>query len=307
MEAIDHIIKNDLLILPAGGRGLYLNADRVLPGFDAVSPDAAFGSRAETQGIYDCVLVRGTKQAEETLGLVAQAVRHAGPAARIIVAQSNDQGAQSLEKTLKAAGAQIVTQSKAKARIMAFSPQNVKTSDWEEKAAMQPVLDGAYQSQPGLFSWNRIDPGSFLLMQALPDNLPGTGADFGCGWGFLTRHLVNKADMVYAVDNDARAIAAVTVNVPSSKPVWADATRPVKDLPPLDWIVSNPPFHGAGGEDRGLGQKFIANAAHHLKRGGVLYLVANRHLPYEKILGDRFAQTTLSTQAQGYKVIAAVK
>jgi hypothetical protein len=41
-------------------------------------------------------------------------------------------------------------------------------------------------SQPGVFSWNRIDPGSDLLVRNLP-SLSGKGADFGGGIGVLSR------------------------------------------------------------------------------------------------------------------------
>src|SRR5690606_5266266 len=57
-----------------------------------------------------------------------------------------------------------------------------------------------------------------------------------------------------------------------------------------DSIVTNPPFHGAGHEERpDLGRAFIAAAAAALQPGGRLWLVANRHLPYEAALGAGFS------------------
>ena len=69
----------------------------------------------------------------------------------------------------------------------------------------------------------------------------------------------------------------------------------------------NPPFHDGGAEDRRLGQAFIRKAAEMLGKGGVLWLVANRHLPYEAELKAAFKRVTPVTDGGGYKLFEAVK
>ncbi|NWE54526.1 methyltransferase, partial [Brevundimonas sp. P7753] len=71
--------------------------------------------------------------------------------------------------------------------------------------------------------------------------------------------------------------------------------------------VSNPPFHDGGTEDRRLGQNFIRQAAALLKTGGVLWLVANRHLPYEAELNAAFKRVKPLLDKGGYKIFEAVK
>ena len=75
----------------------------------------------------------------------------------------------------------------------------------------------------------------------------------------------------------------------------------------LDFVVMNPPFHDGGAEDRRLGQAFIRQAAAMLKKGGVLWLVANRHLPYEADITAAFKRSRPVADKGGYKVIEAVK
>jgi 16S rRNA (guanine1207-N2)-methyltransferase len=75
----------------------------------------------------------------------------------------------------------------------------------------------------------------------------------------------------------------------------------------LDFVVTNPPFHETGGEDKSLGQAFIKTAAASLRKGGDLWLVANRHLPYEAILNEHFAKVRLAGETNGYKVYEARK
>jgi len=56
-----------------------------------------------------------------------------------------------------------------------------------------------------------------------------------------------------------------------------------------------------------IGRRFIAVAADALQPGGRLWLVANRHLPYESILTASFGSARIVAQEQGFKIIEAIK
>ena len=163
-------------------------------------------------------------------------------------------------------------------------------------------------SQPGVFSWDRLDPGTALLASRLPP-LKGRGADLGCGIGVLS-HTVLRGTAVgelHMIDIDRRAVDAARRNVDDSRVrfAWADATGNEPFLADLDFVVMNPPFHDAGAEDRGLGQAFIRRAAQVLKPRGACWLVANRHLPYESVLAGAFKSVRLDIESGGYKVYEA--
>ena len=110
------------------------------------------------------------------------------------------------------------------------------------------------------------------------------------------------------IDLDRRAIAAARRNIadPRATFEWADA-RTLEGSGDLDFIVTNPPFHDGGAEDRRLGQAFIRKAAELLKKSGVAWVVANRHLPYEAELNAAFKRVRLVAEAGGYKLFEAVK
>ena len=94
---------------------------------------------------------------------------------------------------------------------------------------------------------------------------------------------------------------------PGLRPRRLDEFVGQAELKDLDFIVSNPPFHEGGGEDKALGQAFIRAAAAALRKSGTLWLVANRHLPYEAILAESFAKVRLVGEGGGYKVFEARK
>ena len=70
-------------------------------------------------------------------------------------------------------------------------------------------------------------------------------------------------------------------------------------------MVTNPPFHRDRAGDPGLGRAFIAAAAGLLAPAGSLWMVANRHLPYEDTLAALFRDVAEVGGTPGFKVIQA--
>lgn len=163
-------------------------------------------------------------------------------------------------------------------------------------------------SQPGVFSWNRIDPGAALLI-AQPWRPAGAGADLGCGMGVLSRAVLATPTVteLTLIDIDRRAVEAARLNVVDARArfIQHDLRRPPRRPADLDFVVMNPPFHDGGAPDRSLGHAFVETAAAMLKAGGGLRMVANVALPYESILAARFTVVDLVAQAGGYKLFEA--
>lgn len=109
------------------------------------------------------------------------------------------------------------------------------------------------------------------------------------------------------LDIDRRAIDAARRNIIDPRTIfaWADVREDMQDIGQLDFVVMNPPFHDGGVEDRALGEIFIRRAAASLRPGGVCWLVANRHLPYERHLAAAFRTVRQVEQAEGYKIYEA--
>lgn len=250
----------------------------------------------------------GVLERRYTLALALRALR---PGGRLDVMAPKDKGGSRLKKELESFGVEIGESAKAHhRRCVVIRPERVEGLD-EAIAAGAPRLVPGLEawSQPGVFAWDRVDTGTLLLAQALPP-LKGAGADLGCGYGALATVVLRSPAVtsLRLIDLDRRAVEAARRNVddPRASFEWADA-RTVEANGDLDFVVMNPPFHDGGAEDRRLGQAFIRQAAAMLKKGGVLWLVANRHLPYEADITAAFKRSRPVADKGGYKVIEAVK
>jgi len=250
----------------------------------------------------------GATERRYALALALRALRSGG---RFDVMAPKDKGGSRLAKELAAFGVAVEATSKAHhKRFEGIRPEAVAGVEAALEAGgpqRLPALDA--WTQPGIFAWDRIDPGSALLIQHLPP-LSGAGADLGCGFGALARAVLPPAAVrsIRLIDLDRRAIEAARLNVSDERASfeWADV-RTLSPAGELDFIVSNPPFHDGGDENRRLGQTFVRQAAAMLKTGGVAWVVANRHLPYEAELNAAFKRVRLVVEAGGYKLFEATK
>lgn len=271
---------------------------------------------------YPLVLVLPPRQREEARALLAKACMAVAPGGIVIASVANDEGAKSREADLRQLAGTLTTLSKHHCRVSWTRPDATcdagLLAQWAKADAPRKVISpnvpgGSFMSRPGVFAWDRVDAASAMLAAALPNDLIGQVADFGAGWGYLSMQVLARCPNVSSVDlyeADARALALAGENLSDARvPVnrhWHDVAASVTER--FDAIVCNPPFHALGRGDRpDIGRAFIAAAAGALKPGGRLWLVANRHLPYEHALSEGFPHVETLAQNAGFKIVQATK
>ena len=185
------------------------------------------------------------------------------------------------------------------------------TPDFADWTAPPPTIGAhGFYTSAGVFSEGSVDKGSALLAAALPPKLPARMADFGAGWGYLSQAVLER-DSVKSLDLiEAEALslecARLNVSDPRASFVWGDATQHRAEKG-YDGIIMNPPFHTSRDAQPAIGQAFITGAARALASHGKLWMVANRHLPYEAHLRDHFRNVDELPGNGAFKIFHATR
>ncbi len=283
------------------------------PGAGALQVSPLIPGAATLESLADTSLSRFVVAAPpgtlERRHVLAHALRALTPGGELLTLAPKTKGGARLAADLAAFGCGASDAGRRHHRICVAARPAIVTGLEAAISAGGPQVPPALGlwSQPGVFSWDRIDPGSERLIKALP-TLAGRGADLGCGVGVLSLAALRQPAVteISLIDIDRRAIEAARRNLddPRARCVQADVLA--HDLAGLDFVIMNPPFHEAGRERRDLGQGFIAAAARALRRGGSLLMVANLALPYEAPLAAAFRSVETLSRAGGYKIYRAI-
>lgn len=274
---------------------------RLYPDYAAFR-DAGYAVGTEIEGPYAASLVCLPRSKAEARDLIHRARKATdGPVA--VDGQKTD-GVDSILKEVRRRTDTGEVLSKAHGKIFTFEGGDF--SDWD--AGTSRLVEGRFRTSPGVFSADRVDPGSRELAAALPKSMKGHVVDLGAGWGFLSdavlsREGVTSLDLVEA-DHVALEDAKRNITDPRARFHWADA-RTFRPDTPVDHVVTNPPFHESRVADPELGRAFIRSAASMLSPKGQLWLVANRHLPYEATLQDAFRNVEIIGQTASFKLYIA--
>lgn len=336
LEALFVPFDTGALTLPADKRVLFLRArdgfrlrEMARPGWVCEQSFKPFADALQRSGLalgvpgetsrFSLVLILPPRQRDEARALFAEAVRRAAPDGIVLAAMTNAEGAKSGQADLERLLGTVQSLSKHKCRVFwARVGSGVDAALLESWSALDAPRrnDAGCMSRPGLFAWDRVDTASELLARHLPTDLSGRVADLGAGYGYLSTQVVARCPGVQAIDlyeAEQRALEPARQNMEeavraSGRSVafslhWHDVTQGLGQR--YDAIVSNPPFHQGRADLPALGQAFIDTAAKALHVHGRLWLVANRHLPYEATLSSRFNEVRTVTTPDGFKVIEA--
>jgi len=325
-------VETGVVPLPASGRGVFLRAeaDAALaplkstlvceqgfrPAFNAL---VAAGCEAHPEVVgtgFDYALVLISKHKTAALADLARAYGMLKPGGLLLAAGRSDAGGQAIAKIVAKTFSEVGQASKHHCRIFWLRrgptpPQQL--AEWLAGGDMRhvPAIDAI--SAPGVFGWDKVDKGSALLAETLDARIGGRVADFGAGWGYLSREILRRCPGVTkfeAVEAEHAALAAARRNLAAPEGVeiafrWHDvAAEPGLGL--YDWVIANPPFHEGKAGDPDIGRAFIRAARKALAPKGRLRLVANRHLPYETAIAAAFRSQRCVAETAAFKVIEAL-
>ena len=229
---------------------------------------------------FELAIVCCTRSRQQTADLIAQASAQAD---LVVVDGQKVDGIEAHYKSLRKLVEIEGNVTKGHGRLFWFSSADLSN------LRTKPQSFNDFITIAGVFSANAVDQGSELLAAALPENLRGDVADFGAGWGFLSSTILNHPSVISLdlIEADATALEYAKLNIKDSRANfhWDDATAWNGSY---DSVIMNPPFHKGRLGSPDLGRAFITNVARCLRNKGDLWMVANRHLPYEHVLNQCF-------------------
>ena len=178
------------------------------------------------------------------------------------------------------------------------------------------VLRGtAYElfTRPGIFSWDHVDEATAILADTMRIPKGASVLDMGCGCGALgiTAASLSDSGPLCMLDADVEAVRSATTSanangIENFRALTSDVASAVRDER-FDAVVTNPPFHVGKATDLDVPMQFIEEAFQVLTKGGQLFLVANRTLPYEQEIRHRFGNVGNLHDGPRFKVLTATR
>lgn len=163
----------------------------------------------------------------------------------------------------------------------------------------------------GVFSPEKIDAGTWLLIEHSTIKDGWDILDLGCGYGPVGVALAakNPASHVLLADVNERAVMLAQKNLEkyqlrNAKALQSDGFEKIKAM--FDTILLNPP-QSAG---RKLCNQLIAQSAEHLKAGGLMQIVARHNKggsEFEKEMQKLFGNVKAVVKSGGYRVYVSEK
>ena len=277
-------------------------------------------------GSFDAAAIelpKGRKLAQRWLAQAWAALR---PGAWLYLAGANHLGVQSTLKDAEGLfGPGSILDYKKGNRVARFSrpagrsggpgwlqAPGILPGSWHEFDLETPQESLRLVSLPGVFSYDRLDEATRLLLGQLHVSSTDQVADLGCGYGILGLVAARLgAGQVDLLDADLLAVAAARENIlrlglSNARALASDVFSAVTGQT-YTRIVTNPPFHAGKGVDYQIAAAFIRQSWTALTPAGELLLVANRFIRYEKMMEGLFRQVSMAVEDGRYRVLKALK
>jgi len=249
------------------------------------------------------------------------------PSGCLLISGANNQGVQSIFKDASHLFNNIsVLAYKKGNRVAKFIKENHRQIDLPDWTSEPGIALGTWQtlhvntggfssdlvSLPGVFSYANLDTGTALLLSTIDDLSGKKVLDIGCGYGIIGLYsAAHNAGVVDMVDSSLLAIASTQENItrhqfPTCQAIPSDLLSVVRGRH-YDCILSNPPFHAGLQVDYQTAQALIYSAVSSLEPGGHLQLVANRFIPYDRLMVEVFGNVETLAQTPSYRILSSRK
>jgi 16S rRNA (guanine1207-N2)-methyltransferase len=169
-----------------------------------------------------------------------------------------------------------------------------------------PDLHLRLETDSGVFSSERVDPGTRVLLESVPPPPEGDLLDLGCGYGPIALTMAARAASatVWAVDVNRRSIELCARNAQTAR-LYKVRAMHVDEVPPeirFRAIWSNPAIRIGKAALHEMLARWLAR----LTPDGTAHLVVQRHLGADSLqrwLNDQGWPTTRAASRSAYRIL----
>ena len=303
-------------------------AQRTLRANECFGAQIVVGLSAIQEAAYDVVLMTLPKGRDLWRLYFLHAFNALREGGRLYLAGANDEGIKSaVQDGAELFGSEVLLAYKRSNRVVLFARGPAPEGGLPASYLTPGIAEGTFNefaiqvkgetytvcTRPGVFSWRKLDAGTRLLLDVLEVRVADTVLDVGCGYGMIGMVAAKRAlnGQVTLVDVDwlACECAKATLSrnaVTGAQVLLGDGLAAVAGQA-FTLIVSNPPFHSGHEVNYDVVEAFVYEAYEALAPHGRLVLVANRFLPYDRLMSQIFGSTTKLAETPHYHVLSAEK
>jgi len=276
-----------------------------------------FSAEYQSETCHDLVIIAFPKSKAElnfTLAMIAHCINEA---TKILLVGEKKGGIQSTPKLTKeffshcqkidAARHCLLFAGLAKPEKLTIA---FNLADWFKE--YQITVEGVeliIASLPGVFSQQKLDVGTALLLSNLPNKMAGKVLDFGCGAGVISCFIGKKFTGIQLSLLDVSALALASAQKSLALNNLQGHVFPSNSLSKVNekyhHVVSNPPFHQGVKTHYQASEDFLAGINKKLNNKADITIVANSFLRYQPIMQENIGNTRVITKAQGFTIYQA--
>ena len=165
-----------------------------------------------------------------------------------------------------------------------------------------------------VFSNKKLDIGTRFFIDYIPEKFEGKILDLGCANGILgimAKKSSPNAEIIFT-DDSFMAVESARFNyskiIGDDKAVfeWMNCYED-KNLPRVDLILCNPPFHQQNTITKDIAYQMFHDAYNGLRSGGKILVVGNLHLGYQVQLKKIFGNFSTKGKNKKFIVLESIK
>ena len=276
-----------------------------------------FASTYQTKTCHDLVIIAFPKSKAElnfTLAMITHCINEKTKIILVGEKKGGIQSAAKLTQNIFSCCQKVDAARHCLLFVGLFQPEKLSDvfnlQDWFKK--YQITVEGiqlTIASLPGVFSQQKLDVGTALLLSNLPNKMAGKVLDFGCGAGVISCFIGKKFGETNLSLLDVSALALTSAQESLALNGLSGNVFPSNSLSDVNehyqYVVSNPPFHQGVKTHYQASEDFLAGINKKLNKQGNITIVANSFLRYQPIMETYIGNTRVITKDKGFTIYRA--